>query len=517
MTAPVKRKGRPQKKAHYGSDASGRDDDDDMTDLSFHSDTGDQFSEEEEDAHSVSASIGTGRKRGRPRSIKRARPEERKEEKREESIAEKVVKAVMGEGEIDELGESRVDKDGHLRDGREYKIPAFSMPSRGDELLMLGKDVVALLNMRDSFVLVNKNPLVVKVDATQEDKNYLIEHGYLRSTFRTRDITIVSARSIFKTFGHRVIKKGRRGRDDYFATGVPEEDSEAEDEKEEAEEKKRARLYTKTSEMPQDTAFGAGASSLSFRRSNLTNRFVPNRGPPNDLNWIFHAALSVRDFNAQLREYRSKNPSFYDVHTHIYQTPASMQPQYAVAPTEEALNAAAAAEASAADQTGMIGDQQQRAESTKPTAIPDNTQQHPMSQPPQGYPMQAYADQQASYGMNMANGQIPFAMQQQARLNQAAAAKMIPPNSQAAYMASMSGNNPAAFQNMPPGQSAAALAAARQHQMAAMQGIAMSGQQQLPNAGMQLPGQRLPQQMQNPYGSTGSPMPQQNAPRFGVK
>lgn len=118
MTAPVKRKGRPQKKAHYGSDASGRDDDDDMTDLSFHSDTGDQFSEEEEDAHSVSASIGTGRKRGRPRSIKRARPEERKEEKREESIAEKVVKAVMGEGEIDELGESRVDKDGHLRDGK---------------------------------------------------------------------------------------------------------------------------------------------------------------------------------------------------------------------------------------------------------------------------------------------------------------------------------------------------------------------------------------------------------------
>jgi hypothetical protein len=31
----------------------------------------------------------------------------------------------MGEGEIDELGESRVDKDGHLRDGKwEYaKLP----------------------------------------------------------------------------------------------------------------------------------------------------------------------------------------------------------------------------------------------------------------------------------------------------------------------------------------------------------------------------------------------------------
>jgi hypothetical protein len=281
------------------------------------------------------------------------------------------------------------------------------MPSRGDELLMLGKDVVALLNMRDSFVLVNKNPLVVKVDATQEDKNYLIDNGYLRSTFRTRDITIVSARSIFKTFGHRVIKKGRRGRDDYFATGVPEEDSEAEDEKEEAEEKKRARLYTKASEMPQDAAFGAGASSLSFLRSNLTNRFVPNRGPATELNWIFHAALSVRDFNAQLREYRSKNPTFYDIHTHIYQTPASMQPQYAVAPTEEALNAAAAAAADAtgAEQAGNVAEQQSRSDSIKPAVMPDNVQQ-----PPQGYPIQPYADQQASYPVSMANGQIPFAM-----------------------------------------------------------------------------------------------------------
>lgn len=117
MTAPVKRKGRPHKKATYGSDASGRDDDDDMTDLSFHSDTGDQFSEEE-DGHSVAASIGTGRKRGRPRSIKRARAEEKKEEKREESIAEKVVKTILGgDGDIDELGESRVDRDGHLLEG----------------------------------------------------------------------------------------------------------------------------------------------------------------------------------------------------------------------------------------------------------------------------------------------------------------------------------------------------------------------------------------------------------------
>jgi hypothetical protein len=278
------------------------------------------------------------------------------------------------------------------------------MPSRGDELLMLGKDVVALLNMRDSFVLVNKNPLVVKVDATQEDKNYLIDHGFLRSTFRTRDITIVSARSIFKTFGHRVVKKGRRGRDDYFATGVPEEDSEAEEEKEDIEEKKRARLYAKASEMPQDHAYGTGASSLAFRRSNLTNRVVPNRGTPNELNYIHHAALSVRDFNAVLRDYRAKNPSFYDIHTHIYQTPATLQPQYAVAQSEEELAAAAAATQQQQQQpVGNQFDQTHLAEANK-SNMSDLTQQPTYAMP------QGYSDPQQQYAMNMANGQIPFAM-----------------------------------------------------------------------------------------------------------
>ncbi|KAJ2963857.1 hypothetical protein NQZ79_g1142 [Umbelopsis isabellina] len=522
MNAPLKRKVRPNKRASYDSDGSERDEDD-MTDLSFHSDVGDQFSED--DNHSASA-VSTGgsssRKRGRPpgsRPVKRSRPErpvvveEKKEEKREESIAEKVVKAVLGgDGEIDELGESRVDRDGHLLGGREYKIPAFSMPSRGDELLMLGKDVVALLNMRDSFVLVNKNPLVVKVDATQTDKNYLIEHGYLRSTFRTRDITIVSARSIFKTFGHRVVKKGRRGRDDYFATGVPEEDSEAEEEREEYEQQKQqprvaSRFYTKTTEMPVDTGFGTGAASLSFRRSNLTNRSVLNRGPADEVNWIHLAALSVRDFNAQLKKYRNDNPTFYDIHTHIYQAPASKQPRFAIPPTQEALELAAQQDA-AAEQAQKVGDTKSTADVAQQqatgavaaaAAVPQTQLNSQATQVPYGLP--GFPDQQ-QFAMN--SNQLPYAMQQ-ARLNPAAA-KMMTPNSQAAYLASMSGNNSAQF----PGQMSAAALAARQQQMA-MQGQGMPGN--MANAGIQLPGQRLP----NVYGATASPIPQQNASRFGIK
>jgi hypothetical protein len=96
-------------------------------------------------------------------------------------------------------------------------------------------------------------------------------------------------------------------------------------------------------------------------------------------------------------------------------------------------------------------------------------------------------------------------IRQQARLNPAAA-KMMTPSSQAAYIASMGGSNPAQF----PGQLSASALAARQQQMA-MQGQGMVGN--MANAGIQLPGQRLP----NAYGATGSPIPQQNASRFGIK
>lgn len=94
---------------------------------------------------------------------------------------------------------------------------------------------------------------------------------------------------------------------------------------------------------------------------------------------------------------------------------------------------------------------------------------------------------------------------QQARLNPAAA-KMMAPNSQAAYLASMGGNNSAQF----PGQMSAAALAARQQQMA-LQGQGMANN--MSNPGIQLPGQRLP----NVYGATASPIPQQNASRFGIK
>ncbi|KAG1223734.1 hypothetical protein G6F35_004473 [Rhizopus arrhizus] len=69
--------------------------------------------------------------------------------------------------------------------------------------------------------------LGVKVHINNVEKGYLVDSRQLRSSFRTREISVVTARSVFKQFGHRIIRKGRKGRDDYFYTeeaDEPEED-----------------------------------------------------------------------------------------------------------------------------------------------------------------------------------------------------------------------------------------------------------------------------------------------------
>jgi hypothetical protein len=80
-----------------------------------------------------------------------------------------------------------------------------------------------------------------------------------------------------------------------------------------------------------------------------------------------------------------------------------LQPQYAVAQSEEELAAAAAATQQQQQPVGNQFDQTHLAEANKPN-MSDLTQQPTYAMP------QGYSDPQQQYAMNMANGQIPFAM-----------------------------------------------------------------------------------------------------------
>jgi hypothetical protein len=132
--------------------------------------------------------------------------------------------------EIDEAGERKVTQTGHPLDNREYRCRTFFVPNRGDKLFMLATECARVLGYRDSYLLFNKNRSLFKIIATQAEKDDLIHQEILPYSYRSRQIAIVTARSMFRQFGSRLIHNGRRVRDDYWESkarkqGFTEEDA----------------------------------------------------------------------------------------------------------------------------------------------------------------------------------------------------------------------------------------------------------------------------------------------------
>jgi hypothetical protein len=120
--------------------------------------------------------------------------------------------------EIDEAGEKKVMANGQLTGNREYRCRTFLVPNRGDKLFMLATECARVLGYRDSYLLFNKNRSLFKIIASQVEKDDLVNQEILPFSYRSRQIAIVTARSMFRQFGSRVIVNGRRVRDDYWET-----------------------------------------------------------------------------------------------------------------------------------------------------------------------------------------------------------------------------------------------------------------------------------------------------------
>ena len=132
--------------------------------------------------------------------------------------------------EFDPAGEAKITQNGQLLDGRQYKCRTFLVPGRGDKLFMLATECARVLNYRDSYLLFNKNRSLHKIIANQAEKDDLIQQEILPYSYRSRQIAIVTARSMFRQFGSRVVVNGRRVRDDYWESkarkqGFTEEDA----------------------------------------------------------------------------------------------------------------------------------------------------------------------------------------------------------------------------------------------------------------------------------------------------
>lgn len=117
----------------------------------------------------------------------------------------------------DPEGETKVDKLGNLTGGREYRVRTFTIQNKGDRLYMLSTEPARCIGFRDSYLFFQKHKLLYKIIIDDEAKRDLINRNIIPHSYKGRAIGVVTARSVFREFGAKIIIGGRKVTDEYNA------------------------------------------------------------------------------------------------------------------------------------------------------------------------------------------------------------------------------------------------------------------------------------------------------------
>ena len=251
----------------------------------------------------------------------------------------------------DAEGETKVDKMGKLLGDREYRVRVFTISGKGDRLYMLSTEPARCIGFRDSYLFFQKHKQLYKIILAEEAKRDLIERNIIPHSYKGRAIGVVTARSVFREFGARIIIGGRKIVDDYqVAAARAHGDVEGE------------------FAVPDDKVPGGGDSYDRNRyvawhgASSVYHSGAPSVPLPNGkvvdgkkrkvivtgVNWMFEHAREARygpfqqdllisslillgsRFNSALTHSRRQNlGGIYDIHTNVMQYPKIMQPSHA--------------------------------------------------------------------------------------------------------------------------------------------------------------------------------------------
>ena len=120
----------------------------------------------------------------------------------------------------DPEGEEKVDKDGHLKGGREYRVRVFTIQGKGNRLYMLSTEPARCIGFRDSYLFFQKHRHLFKIILPEDAKRDLIERNLIPHSYKGRAIGVVTARSVYREFGARIIIGGKKITDDYLVSAA---------------------------------------------------------------------------------------------------------------------------------------------------------------------------------------------------------------------------------------------------------------------------------------------------------
>ncbi|KAK8169690.1 nuclear localization protein-like protein NPL6 [Phyllosticta citrichinensis] len=254
----------------------------------------------------------------------------------------------------DPEGEQKVDKMGNLKDGRDYRVRVFTISGRGDRLYMLSTEPARCCGFRDSYLFFTKHMQLYKIIVTDEEKRDLIDREIIPHSYKGRAIGVVTARSVFREFGARIIIAGKKVIDDYYAQAAR---ARGDIEGELADPNDRlpppGEPYNKNQYVAWHGAsavYHTGGPSVPLQNGKANQ--VKRRINITSANWQFEHARSARQvsqypcpcrFNSILVEARRLNlAGAYDPHTNQLHFPKIMQPthvrwEHLLAESEEIL------------------------------------------------------------------------------------------------------------------------------------------------------------------------------------
>ena len=233
----------------------------------------------------------------------------------------------------DPEGSKKVDENGYLQGGREYRVRTFTILGRDDRLYMLSTEPARCIGFRDSYLFFQKHKHLYKILIDEDEKRDLIERDLMPNSYKGRQIGVVTARSVYREFGAKIVIGGKKVVDDYDAQGarnrgdVEGELAVPEDRLPPPGEPYNRNQYVAwhgASQVYHAPLPGAPAQEGKSQQGKRRRVFITSD------NWMLEHARNASQFNENLSAARKQNfDGLYDIHTNSFQWPGHLQSTHA--------------------------------------------------------------------------------------------------------------------------------------------------------------------------------------------
>lgn len=218
----------------------------------------------------------------------------------------------------DPKGLEKVDENGNLLGGRQFRMKTFKVLGCGAKQYMVSTEPARLVGFRDSYLLFKTHRTLFKKVCSNEEKMDLIDRGLIPNSYKGRAVNLVAARSVFREFGAVMILDGKKVIDDFWEQRAIDRGDNPGDY---ADPNETIKYQSKLSAI-----LGNETSTVSTGVAPLISTPLVNY--TTDVSWMYQICAQTQEFNRKISESRqvAVTRGIKDIYTNLNFLPAHTQP-----------------------------------------------------------------------------------------------------------------------------------------------------------------------------------------------